>query len=107
MNTLENYLIDEKDIVKSKIRQRRSQMLVHSYIYYIMDENLVSDDQWQKWANDLAQLQELYPDCCKINFFDEAFNGWDGSTGYHLPLKDDWVITKAEYIYDIWNKTNS
>lgn len=78
-----------------KIKQRRSQMLVHSYLYYHMDTSIVSDDDWQRWANELQYLQEIYPE--PIGFYDEVFKDWDGTTGMHLP-KDDWVRDKAQQL---------
>lgn len=92
------------DGIKSKIRQRRSQMLVHSYIYYVLDENIVSDDTWQKWANELRDLQEQYPTYCKIGFYDREFATWNGDTGAMLPLKDPYVIHKATQVFNQWNK---
>jgi hypothetical protein len=87
--------------VQSKIRQRRSQMLVHSYIYYVLDDNIVSDDKWQQWANELRDIQKEYPEYCKINFFDREFSTWNGDSGAFLPLKDPYVIRKANYIYNL------
>lgn len=40
-------------------------MLVHSYIYYELDTNIVSDHQWSEWATELANLQNKYPDISK------------------------------------------
>ena len=80
--------------IKELIRQRRSQMLVHSYIYYWYNDNLVSDDTWQKWADELATIQRQHPEECKIDFYDTVFSDWTGATGSHLP-KDDWVVNKA------------
>ena len=60
-------------------------MLVHSYLYYHMDEPIVSDTCWQDWAEELTKLQKDYPKCCKIGFFDKEFADWDGTTGMHLP----------------------
>ena len=79
--------------LEEKIKQRRSQMLVHSYIYYELGSNVVSDHDWQQWADELTELQNMgeYP---RIGFYDEAFKDWDGSTGYHLP-RDNWVFNKA------------
>jgi hypothetical protein len=71
------------------IKRRRSQMLIHSYLYYHLDEAIVSDDRWQEWANDLAKWG-----WCEIGFYDEAFKDFDGSTGYHLPA-DAWVKETA------------
>ena len=76
MNTME---------IKELIKRRRGQMLVHSYLYYHMDSPIISDEQWQNWANELTQLQQANPKCCKIKYYDKQFMDWDGSTGMHLP----------------------
>jgi hypothetical protein len=60
-----------------------------------MDTSIVSDDDWQRWANELQYLQEIYPE--PIGFYDEVFKDWDGTTGMHLP-KDDWVRDKAQQL---------
>lgn len=64
------------------IRYRRL-MLVHSCIYYKLDDSLVSDHKWQEWADYLAWLQMAYG--WQAGFYDQYFEDWDGSTGYHLP----------------------
>lgn len=86
---------EDKSAIKSKIRQRRAQMLIHSCIYYEMDSNIVSDHKWQEWADELEKLQRDNPDCCEIDFFDKEFKDWDGATGNHLPHRNSWVYTKA------------
>ena len=43
--------------IASKIQQRRLQMLVHSYIYYKLDENIISDHAFNYWGHELANLQ--------------------------------------------------
>lgn len=75
-----------------KIRQRRAQMLVHSYLYYWCDEPIISDDQWQTWADELERLHAAHG--WQIGYYDDAFSDWTGATGTHLP-RDDWVINKA------------
>ena len=95
-----------KTKIQSKIRQRRSQMLVHSRIYYILDENIVSDDKWQQWANELRDLQKQYPEYCKIGFFDKEFSDWNGDTGAMLPLKDPYVVRKTQQVIDQWHREN-
>lgn len=87
--------------IKEKIRQRRSQMLVHSRLYYIDDEPIIDDDTWQKWANELAELQRENPFDCNIDFFDKEFLDWSGDTGFHLPLHDKNVKKKALQILSI------
>lgn len=84
--------VNELQTVAERIKQRRSQMLVHSYIYYELDHNIVSDHQWQAWANELRDLQLVYG--WRIDWYDKDFKDWDGSTGCHLP-KDNRTISIA------------
>ena len=48
-------------------------MLIHSHIYYEMDDNIVDDHTWQRWADELAEIQDKNPDKCKIGFYDKEF----------------------------------
>lgn len=81
--------------VKEYIHRRRRQMLIHSFIYYRLNDNLVSDNIWQKWANQLRKIQEKYPQWKKIGFYDDAFSDWNGDSGAFLPLGDPWIYIKA------------
>ncbi len=86
----DEYFVDPKII--EKIRRRRAQLLIHSYLYYVLDDILVPDETWQTWANELVELQKIHK---KIHFYDDAFEDWNGDTGAFLP-KDDWVTNMAE-----------
>lgn len=79
-------------------------MLIHSCMYYEMDESIVSDHKWQEWADELENLQTANPDQCKIEFFDFEFKDWTGATGNHLPLRDPWVVGKTKQILRIHNE---
>lgn len=82
--------------IRSLIKKRRLQMLVHSCIYYELDESVISDHQWQSWADELAELIQKYPDLNrKIDQFDQYFSDWDGSSGFNLPHLNPWVLGKA------------
>lgn len=78
------------------IKRYRTQMLIHSYLYYWMDDPIWSDDKWQQVADDLAELQSMFPE--PLNYYDSAFSDWNGSTGMHLP-KDGEVAMKALAIH--------
>lgn len=77
-----NLYDNQHDQVKAKIEQRRRQILVHSYIYYEMDDNIVSDAQWSRWAKELVYLQQEFPDIAKECIYHKNFEGFDGSTGF-------------------------
>lgn len=90
--------------IAEKIQQRRRQMLVHSYIYYVLDDNIVSDAQWAKWAKELAELQSKFPNMSKKIPYAEQFIDWDGSTGAFLQY-DDSIVEVAERLLGRKNST--
>ncbi len=92
------------DQIKSLIKRRRHQMLIHSCLYYELDESIISDDVWQTWADELEVLQTQYPDHCKVGFYDFDFKDWTGATGNHLPLRDPWIVNKAKYVLEVHSK---
>lgn len=77
------------------INRRRRQILVHSVIYYELNDNLVSDRTWSQWAVELEKLQKAYPDIAARCPYAEAFSNFDPSTGYNLPLDDLWALGVA------------
>lgn len=85
--------------IAEKIQQRRLQMLVHSYIYYDLDDNLVSDDTWSRWANELKDLQRQYPEIEKRVPYREGFESWDGSSGAFLPYRTDAIRSIAMCLF--------
>jgi hypothetical protein len=81
----------------------RSQMLIHSCIYYELDKNIISDHEWQARADRLTRLQARAKDKlghCNIGWYDREFADWDGSTGCHLPLRSAWVMRKAQQLLE-------
>lgn len=97
MNTYEIFQDEELNIAEL-IQQRRLQILIHSCIYYEFNRNVISDRQFDMWAKELVKLQADYPDIAKQVDWAEAFEGFDGSTGFDLPIKDEWVQSKAKKI---------
>lgn len=85
-------------VIYELINRRRRQILVHSVIYYKMNDNLIADSTWSKWAVELADLQEKYPEIAKRAPYAEAFEDFDPSSGYNLPLDDPWAINKAHQL---------
>ena len=86
------------------IKRRRLQLLIHSCIYYGMDLNIIDDHTFDKWSDELVQLQTQYPDISKQVEWYDAFKDWDGSTGAFLPINDAWVVAHAKYLLMIRGK---
>ena len=91
--------------VKERMRQRRLQMLIHSYIYYKLDNNIVSDATWSRWAKELQQLQVDYSKEASEVEWAEYFKDWDGSSGAFLPLDNEWVKQTALKVLEVHNNT--
>lgn len=100
LDFIESDRSDEQSI-KLLIKRRRLQMLVHSCIYYELNDNVWTDHQWQEKADELQQLQHDYPHLKQIDCWDWEFRDWDGSTGAHLPHRHPWVYAKANYILEL------
>ena len=81
-------------VIAELIQRRRLQLLIHSYLYYELDTNIIDDRKWDMWAKELVKLQKENPDISKKVCYYEAFKDWDASTGAFLPF-DDWVKNKA------------
>ena len=84
-----------KETLEERIKRLRSNMLVHSYLYYQLNTQVIDDDRWQSMANRLATLQDKNGH--KFEFYDDVFKDWTGDTGMHLPV-DDWVKSKADQL---------
>lgn len=86
------------------INRRRRQILVHSVIYYQMNDNLIADSTWSKWAVELDQLQKQYPEIASKVPYAEAFKDFDPSSGFNLSLDDPWAVNTARRLIEYCNR---
>jgi len=81
------------------INRRRRQILVHSYLYYKSDTNLITDFTFDSWCKELVQLHQKHPKETAKAVFPNAFDGWQGFSGYDLFKNDTmaevWARQKA------------
>ena len=59
-------------------------VIVHSIIYYKMDDSVISDKKFDKKAAVLVKLSKKYPEEVKNSEYYRAIYDFDGSTGFHL-----------------------
>lgn len=90
--------------ISDRIQRLRLMLLVHSCIYYELNQNIISDKKWDELARELVKLQAEYPELAKEVIWYDAFKDWDASTGAFLPLKDEWVMRKAQYVLKLYGK---
>lgn len=76
----------EPEKIKELINRRRSQVLTHSFLYYRLNTSIIDDHTFDRWSKELADLQNKYPEIAKSCVYADAFEGFDGSSGFDLPL---------------------
>ena len=98
VEVIKEYTEDERKIME-EIKRLRLCVLVHSIIYYRLNTNVVSDFQYDKFAKKLKALQDKYPELSKaVPEYLKEFEGWDGCSGYNLPLTDPHMLQKAQWL---------
>ena len=93
----------ERLSIAKLITRRRRQILVHSVIYYRLNDNIISDQQWSEWALELENLQKEYPKLAEQVPYHDIFRDFDHSTGSNLP-DSPCMVAKAQYLLDISSK---
>lgn len=77
-------------------------IIVHSFIYYELDNNILSDGQYDRKAKELVGLKNEYPDLWRKSMYYEQFrDDYNGATGFTLyhSLSDH----QKKYIHGIVN----
>lgn len=99
--------VTNKDIL-NLINKRRRQILIHSYLYYKQDTNLINDFTFDKWCKELVTLHKQHPNESKQAVFPDAFKNWEGFSGFDLFTNDNlaemWARNKA---FQLQNYVNS
>lgn len=57
----------EKETIKQRIDQLRQQLDYHNYRYYVLDDPVASDAEYDRLMKDLQELEELYPEFISPN----------------------------------------
>lgn len=86
------------DNIVELIKRRRLQIILHSALYYTLNENVISDHTYDKWSKELAELQRDYPQESQQAPMYDDFAEFDGSSGFDLPHKAPDVVNRARHI---------
>lgn len=72
---------------KEKIELLQRSILVNAYAYYEMDQNILSDRQYDMNALQLEALKNEYPDIFKKSRYYKYFADFESGTGFDLVSK--------------------
>lgn len=60
-------------------------ILVHSYIYYELNNNVISDKRYDEKSKTLVRLKNQYPELWKSSMYYKQFgDDYNGATGFTL-----------------------
>ncbi|NFP51796.1 DNA ligase LigA-related protein [Clostridium argentinense] len=90
--------------VKKRINHLRRLILIHSCIYYRMNTSVVDDFTFNEWSEELVKLQNENESILSECIYSNAFEDFDGTTGYDLPLDDNWIEARSMYILALHEK---
>lgn len=69
---------------KEKIELLEKWIIIHSILYYMLGESLVTDKQYDDNCYQLVDMIHKFPNAFKNSRYYYAYHDFDGSTGYHL-----------------------
>ena len=70
--------------LKTKMSALQRWLIVHSILYYELNEGIVSDKVFDANAYQLVDMQNSNPEIAKQTEYWYVFNDFDGTTGFHL-----------------------
>lgn len=76
---------------KEKIQLLQRSILVNSYAYYELDENILSDYQYDMNTRQLLELKKTNPEAWQESKYYTYFNNFESGTGFDLTsrLRED------------------
>lgn len=77
---------------------KMSHVIVHSYIYYVLNSSVVSDSTFDKLSQEVASLIKEYPEDASEHRDYKLFKDFDGSTGYNLVGDDPYWLDRASIV---------
>lgn len=87
-----------EDQIKLHIEELRTQILIHSYLYYFLGFNLIEDYEYDNLGKELIKLQEEYPLIANESMYADEFENYKGIcySGFDLDYKKPEIISEAE-----------
>jgi len=82
------------------VNRRQNQLLVHSFLYYQLDTQIISDHTFDLWSAELAKAMKDYPEIAEQSYHYKAFKDFDGSSGFDLPFTHPHVQNRAYQLLD-------
>ena len=92
---------------QEKIDWLQRYIIVHSYLYYELNTNVISDKEYDRRSKNLAKAREKYPELWKTSEYYRQFgDDYNGATGFSLyrDLNEHQQAIIRSIAYKIQNK---
>lgn len=73
----------------NELEKLQRQLIVHSFIYYDLNDNIWSDGQYDRCAIEIEEQKQC--DIWKQSKFYSIFKDWDSSTGSNLLKPEEYA----------------
>ncbi len=91
-------LMNEEKVVE-KLNRRQRQILVHSFLYYKLNESIITDLTYDQWCMELVDLQEQYPELAKKTAYYNICQHFDRSgSGFFIKNYPPEIISTAFHL---------
>ena len=70
--------------IVEKISFKQRQIIIHSYLYYHRDTNIIPDSMYDRLSYKLEELIKQYPVEFKQSEYYSCFKDWSHATGFDL-----------------------
>lgn len=87
----------------AQIERYQQLFLVHSFLYYKLNESIISDEQYDQWCRVLLNLQRSHPDEARVSRYWELCKDLDDScSGFYIsqyPEEIQEIALRVLYIH--------
>lgn len=73
--------------IQTKLDLLARWLIVHSIVYYVLNDSVVDDSMWDSNARQYVWLARSNPGKAKQTRWGYIMEGFDGTTGFHLHSK--------------------
>ena len=82
--------------VTAELRRRMSQFLVHSFVYYKLNENIISDHQYDWLCKHLVEVMERHPiEAAALPYYDLCKGIEQSGSGFYIQDYPKEIMTTA------------
>lgn len=82
--------------LNERIQQRMRQFLVHSFLYYKLDESIIEDYEYDRISNEMTELLNVHAHVAKaLPYYELCVGDGGAASGFHIKTYPPEIVTVA------------